>query len=166
MRPPTRQSVIAITKDFLFPILSSPSVCVLTPPSCSLAIAISRSRSVRPLLFAGKSRRMKPAMSAHPTVAAPSTMKSLPKVVSYQQYVDNIGSYHLHPRIPYLPSSPPVMAPASRPPKAPDRIAADIYIANRLDCSSRLYHDDMMRRMPGEKPDSMIPMKTRRMTRW
>ena len=139
------QSMIARRKDFALPILSSPSTCVRTPPSRRRAMAIARSRSVSRFVLAGKSSKMKYATIAHTMVAAPSTMNN-----------------HRHPRRPAVPSIPPVIAPARRPPNAPLRIAADMYTPKRFDCSSFLYQDDMMRIIPGAKPDSKTPTKIRR----
>jgi hypothetical protein len=44
-----------------------------------------------------------------------------------------------HPRIPSAPSIPLAIAPASKPPNAPARIAAEMYTENLLLCSSFLY---------------------------
>ncbi|KAG8629707.1 hypothetical protein KVT40_001326 [Elsinoe batatas] len=40
-------------------------------------------------------------------------------------------------------------------------MAADMKTAKRFDCSSRLYHEEMMSSTPGANPASMIPTKTR-----
>lgn len=55
----------------------------------------------------------------------------------------NGGGAYRHPLIPIAPSRPPVIAPARSPPKAPDKMAADMKTANRRDCSFLLYQDEI-----------------------
>lgn len=117
----TLQSRRASPSALRWPNSGVSSVLTDIASDCILIIASSRSRSVNLLLLAGKSRRMKEAIKLHPAVMAPSTIKS-----------------HLQPSILYRPSRPSSIAPAISPPKAPDRIAAEIYTAKRLLCSAFL----------------------------
>lgn len=128
----------------------SSSVWTACDSSCSLRTASSLSASLNFLseVLAGKSGRTKAERAATPTVAAPSTMKS-----------------QRQPATPWAPSSPEVMEPASSPPKAPERMAAEMYTAKRLLCSRLRYHDESSMRMPGAKPDSSMPMTKRKPTR-
>lgn len=141
--------MMASFNDLPLPIRSSPALYDLTPPSRRRATAIARSRSVSRVLVAGKSRRMNDAMPAQTMVATPSMIKSLVFVSQGWTRFKVHAAYHRHPRKPPVPSMPPVMAPARRPPKHPDKMAADMYTPKRLDCSSRLYQDEMMSRIPG-----------------
>ena len=50
------------------------------------------------------------------------------------------------------------------PPKAPDRTAAEMYTANRFDCSFLRYHEDSMSKIPGANPASKTPTMVRRAT--
>ena len=142
-------------------------------------IARCRSLSERRLVFDGKSGSMKNAMMAHPQVAAPSTIcqKKLVPHFCDELAPGLLTKSHSQPVRPWTPSrllskaisdcgrakgsskseAYPVMAPAMMPPKAPDNTAAEMYTANRFDCSSFLYHDDKMSKIPGAKPASRIP---------
>ena len=86
--------------------------------------------------------------------------------ISQSRFMLRRTKSHLHPSNPCAPSSPPVMAPAMMPPNAPDRTAAEIYTANRFDCSFFRYHEDRMRSMPGAKPASSMPTTSLRATSW
>lgn len=148
MNPHVLQSFKANQKDCRLPTLPPSALRTVTPSSLKRALAICLSRGVSLLEVNGKSGRMKIAMKAQPTVATPSTMNS-----------------HRQPRMPWAPSRPPEIAPANKPPKAPDKMAAEIKMAKRLDCSSFLYQEDIKRRTPGAKPASKSPIITLRATR-
>lgn len=121
MKPHVLLSLRASMNDFLLPRFSDSAVRTVTPCSTNLAVAIALSRSVSLFDVAGKSSNMKVDIPAQPIVATPSTINN-----------------HRQPRRPWAPSKPPVMAPASNPPNAPERMAAEMNTANLLDCSSLL----------------------------
>ena len=125
------------------------AVAAVTLSVARRATATCLSRSERRRDVAGKSGRRKREIIANPTVAAPSMINS-----------------QRHPRIPWTPSRPSTIPAAIKPPKAPDRTAADINTPKRFDCSACLYHDDRRSITPGANPASTHPRITRRATRW
>lgn len=165
IKPQVLQVVRASMNDLPWPMRPS-SPHTVTPLSTKRAVAIFVSLRLSLFELPGKSGSMRAAPRAKTTVAAPYRTVSMPSEVALRTEAmsgpqTSTMKSHLHPRSPQTPSIPPVIAPANKPPKAPERIAADMKTVKRRACSSFLYQEEMINRMPGAKPDSKMPTKMR-----